>query len=324
MTPYYDDYVVVGSSFIDSLPGLVIDCDKEQQQQQQHNNELSFSPPPPAPPDNALVKDWVDCICSCTPTEFRDTVKRSGGRFLYRGAEDNPNKYDDRQSTVTSQKIQQRLRSIKSSSRNNDSTQSQTQTEILSYVQNPEPDLLLPETYNNNPLALSYFQCLEQRLSQSSPPSSTSTSTSGNNINNNKDKNIDVARPSNGHIGTSDSKEAGRWGGDVVSIWPLGDTISYVWPQDRQTFCDVDLATTSTIISTKTRKEQLSPTTTVCQDDRLVINQRLVDALVLPREVLFTTTTGWRENTPAPFLAIPMEYDTILRNELNKVNYGLL
>lgn len=249
-------------------------------------DESFYSIPFPPPPDYTLVKDWVGCICSCTPNELRDSIKRSGGRFLYRGAEDNHNNNDQLQRSALERQIQQRLESIQSS--RNYSTK--TQSQILSYIQNPEPDLLWPETYNDNPMALSYFQCLEERLS---PPSS---STSGNNNYNNNSNNVTViARPTNGHIGTSDSKEAGKWG-DVVSIWPLGDTISYVWPQDRETFCDIDQATAT---ATKRRKEnpgkvQHLSNNFLCEKDKLVINQNLVDALVQSREVLFTTS-GWTE-----------------------------
>jgi hypothetical protein len=297
--------------------------------------ESSFSVVPPLPADNTLVKEWAGCICSCTPKEFRDSIQRSDGRFLYRGAEDIPNNNNDgrAQAAVKSQ-IQQRLQSIQSSRKNGHCSRSQ----ILAYIQNPEPDLLLPQTYNDNPMALSYFQCLERRLSSSSLSLSSSTSTltsiSGHNNNN-----IVLARPSNGHIGTSDPREAGKWG-DVVSIWPLGDAISYVWLEDRETFWggDADEATTTVPTNRRRgdpRKEQklLSSTTFLCRDDKLVINQKLVEALVRPREVLFTTTitttttttTGETdEGPPAPFLSVPMEYDSILRNELKELNYGLL
>jgi hypothetical protein len=292
--------------------------------------ESSFSVVPPLHADNALVKEWVGCICSCTPNEFRDSIQRSEGRFLYRGAEDIPsNNNDGRAQAAVKSQIQQRLQSIQSSRKNGHCSRSQ----ILAYIQNPEPDLLLPQTYNDNPLALSYFQCLEQRLSSSS--SSTLTSISGNNNNNQNNNNIVLARPSNGHIGTSDPREAGKWG-DVVSIWPLGDTISYVWLEDRETFLGGDVEEATTTVPTNRRRgdprkeQKLLSITSLCRDDELVINQKLVDALVRPREVLFTTTittttTGETdEGPPAPFLSIPMEYDSILRNELKKLNYGLL
>mmetsp|Transcript_25784 Transcript_25784/g.59253 ORF Transcript_25784/g.59253 Transcript_25784/m.59253 type:complete len:174 (+) Transcript_25784:51-572(+) len=81
-------------------------------------------------------------------------------------------------------------------------------------ILDPEPDLLLFETYGNGE-AVDFFVCLEERL-----VSSTST-----------------VRPSNGHIGTPQKGEAEKWG-SPVSVWPLESTstFDYVWPKKSDQF----------------------------------------------------------------------------------------
>jgi hypothetical protein len=114
------------------------------------------------------LEDWSTFICDYTPREVRAAVQTTG-RFLYRGASASVARME---------------------------------------IDHPEPDLLLPETYNDSN-ALQYFQCLDQTLTSK-------------------------ARPSTGHIAALDANEAGLWG-PVVSVWPLGDAFSYAWPQDRST-----------------------------------------------------------------------------------------
>jgi hypothetical protein len=73
-------------------------------------------------------------------------------------------------------------------------------------ILHPKPDLLLPGTYGYDDRdALKYFECLEHELSDTR------------------------ARPSTGHIGTGTHADASVWG-SPVSVWPLGNCLSYVWP----------------------------------------------------------------------------------------------
>ena len=80
---------------------------------------------------------------------------------------------------------------------------------MAGHVCSPLPDLLFQETYDSKE-ALEYFQCLEEYLAL---------------------QNI-VAKPSTGHIGTSSKKNAQEWG-NVVSIWPLGTQLSFVYPKRK-------------------------------------------------------------------------------------------
>lgn len=156
---------------------------------------------------------------------------------------------------------------------------SEKQPLMAGQVCSPEPDLLLLETYNNDDKALEYFKCLEDVL---------------------KSDNI-VARPSRGHIGTPSVKEAAVWG-DVVSIWPLGDSLSFVYPKEATTFypgcsCDGDY----------------------------VLNKDLEWALQQGREVLFASwysKTG-KTSISSSFLEVPQRYDERLRRLLESMNYGL-
>lgn len=133
----------------------------------------------------------------------------------------------------------------------------------------PEPDLLMPGTYDD-PGALMYFQCLEKRLLNTG--------------------NI-LARPSLGHIATSDKSEAAQWG-EAVSIWPIGRTLSFVWPRHRKVFC---------------------PTSTTCLGDEIAINHELAIALELGHEVLFASMpTNGGEGLESAFLAVPAEFESVL------------
>jgi hypothetical protein len=223
----------------------------------------------------------VDWICRFTPIGFRSAVQEAG-RFLYRGA--------------TEPILQQE----------------QQAAQPGDFLQQPAPDLLLPETYYNDPMALAYFQCLEKRL--------------------NSQRSYISAKPSTGHIATSNPDEAGKWG-PVVSVWPLGEHWSYVWPRDRETFYEsVDQDATSKL----------------CRTDQLMMDRGLVEALQKRREVLFATTGLLEPSTPkkfasttlsripmksslssllvaAPssFLAVSQDQDERLRNKLARRNYGL-
>lgn len=197
----------------------------------------------PSPLSSSLVvADLAQFLSRSTPIAFRQAVRKSGGRFLYRGADNNPAGPIQR---VT--------------------------------LQDPEPDLLLPGTYDD-PAALTYFECLEHRLM-------TGDATT-------------VALPSNGHVGTSDVAGAEQWG-PVVSVWPLGEKLFYVWQHDRETFFPPSASSSSL------------DNILVCAQDRFVIDSGLEDALRQKREVLFYSS-GFRQpqgttNRISPFLTIPMD-----------------
>jgi hypothetical protein len=147
-------------------------------------------------------------------------------------------------------------------------------------VEHPPPDLLLPNTYDD-PKALTYFQCLERQL----------------------DPSVVVARPSTGHVGTSNVQEAAQWG-SVVSVWPLGSELSYLWPLDRQTLFPGQ-----------------------CPDRRhdLVCNVGLSKALAQRREVLFAS---WYDDdidviSSSAFVSVPFTLDVPLKDMLERLHYGL-
>ncbi|CAJ1949855.1 unnamed protein product [Cylindrotheca closterium] len=157
----------------------------------------------------------------------------------------------------------------------------------VAQVVDPEPDLLMEGTYDD-PLALKYFECLEKVLCAF------------------------PVRPSTGHIATSNQQEAGKWG-QTVSVWPLGSSWAYVWPEDNEIF-----------FPTKCKDQ--------CDDSELALNQRLPDALHRNREVLFTSWFDDQQAVSLPknfkslrsaFLIIPSRFDAQLKVELQKRNYGL-
>ena len=213
------------------------------------------------------VSDW---ICRWTPQEFRVAIQ-SSGRFLYRGADNDGNDNDTKPLS------------------------------LANILQEPLPDLLFPETYNNDAAALAYFQCLEEKL--------LANSQSWRTFNNNPSRRI-KALPSTGHIATSDPQEAGKWG-PVVSVWPIGTEWSYVWPRDRPTFYELEKST--------------------CVEDALVVNTNLLGALQQPREVLFATGGAKhtrigniaRDIAPSAFFVIPQRYDQSIQERLEMLNYGL-
>ena len=149
-------------------------------------------------------------------------------------------------------------------------------------VNNPEPDLLVEGTYDD-PSALEYFQCLEHQLRYF------------------------PARPSTGHIATSDPMEAGKWG-DVVSVWPLGNEMAFVWPKDYFVFYS-DRSTD--------RKN--------CKVDTFFLNESLERALNENREVLFYScfTEGYQKSLRSAFLTVPKSVDERLKMALESRNYGL-
>jgi hypothetical protein len=140
-------------------------------------------------------------------------------------------------------------------------------------VCSPEPDLLLERTYNDVK-ALEYFQCLEEYLASQQV----------------------IAKPSTGHIGTSNKRNAQEWG-NVVSVWPLGTDLSYVYP--------------------KRRREFFSSSNSFCRDEEFCINQNLERALQ-------ASWYGSTMNVPtSSFLAVPQKYDKRLEGLLESINYGL-
>lgn len=190
---------------------------------------------------NLSLLEATDLICEATPTRFRQAVRDSGNRFLYRGED---------VTTIS--------------------------------VLHPEPDLLVEGTYGKKSDALSYFQKLETILIQR------------------------PARPSQGHIGTPRPQDAAAWG-NVVSIWPLGTHIDFVWPSLASTFYPG------------------------CQNNELVIGDRLPEALQQGSEVLFATY--FVDGDPCPhgvslewmsaYLAVPKHFDHVLMELVLQRNYGL-
>jgi hypothetical protein len=150
-------------------------------------------------------------------------------------------------------------------------------------IDHPAPDLLLETTYND-PDALQYFQCLENELKS-------------------------FARPSTGHVATTAPETAAAWG-PVVSVWPLGDRLSYVWP----------------------RKRGLLFPGGQCGDvNELVVDQDLANALQKDREVMFASEFTTGKNLPSTislswksaYIVIPREEDERLLALLRSLNFGL-
>ena len=243
------------------------------------------------------VRELAKILIEVTPKTLRRAVQRSGGRFLYRGS------------------------TSSSSSSSNDSSSPDDgngrcrvvfEANELGTVRlcDPQPDLLLPETYGNDPRALLYFQCLEERLRLRR----------GQQQQMRQQQPSFCVSPSNGHIGTSDPNVASQWGDSVVSVWPIGDEISTVWPTDTNVFY---LPTASVNLDSKSCP----------QDERLVIDRRLEEALRRQdREVMFSTRTtsftsvsdsnGVISFKYSPFMTVPIGYDGELRHELETMNYG--
>jgi hypothetical protein len=150
-------------------------------------------------------------------------------------------------------------------------------------VLHPEPDLLVQGTYTDNDSALEYFSCLELKLESR-------------------------AKPSTGHIGTSTQEDAAAWG-RVVSVWPLGNHLSYVYPQDSSLFFPGN-----------------------CNDE-LVVDQNLETALSTGHELLFASWFDRQRKRRLPpvfssrwisaFLAIPASEDENIKRYLQQRNYGL-
>jgi len=232
------------------------------------------------------IGDVVECICKYTPTAFRAGVRRSGGSFLYRGGGLTLGNADTKYNlefppVLAKKKLLQKL---------------------CAWTQNPTPDLLSLETYND-PMALNYFECLERRLSLPTTSSQTPKTSL-------LSYSLKIAKPSNGHIGTSDPQQAGQWG-DVVSVWPLGNSLSYVWPRDRTVFFPYP--------------NTAQNSSRVCNEDSLVINNHLANALEgKNREIMFTSCFNDAPSSVSAFLAFPIDYDSIIRTELEHVQYGLL
>jgi hypothetical protein len=234
---------------------------------------LWWSPFLPNRNKEVSLDDWADLICADTPESFRQAVQQSH-HFLYRGAADDNDDDDDGGDYYRHNSPQ-----------------------II--IQHPEPDLLIPGTYED-PEALDYFKCLEKRLLRSAV----------------------AARPSTGHVATSDPMEAGQWG-PVVSVWPLGTEWSYVYPKDR-----------STLFVESSGADDCD-----CDCDALMVDRNLLEALQQPREVLFASyfleTTqpkssnkrSWwssilSSSWQSAFLTIPIQEDAALRQKLQERNHG--
>jgi hypothetical protein len=149
-------------------------------------------------------EDAVNIIKHETPKEFLQAVKKSGGKFLYRGEDMNYNYVE--------------------STRNSGSDSISVRNCVW---MNPEPDLLLPGTYSDDN-ALKYFQSLENCLDTNNEI--VVTAKEGKTCTNNN-----IARPSNAHIATPNIVEARKWG-ESVSIWPCGQNFAYCFPKNRNEF----------------------------------------------------------------------------------------
>ena len=245
-------------------------------------------------PPATKVGELAKILIEVTPKAFRRAVQMSGGRFLYRGSTSSSNSSND-SSSPNDDNENERCRVIPVANE-------------LGVVRlcDPQPDLLLPETYGNDPQALLYFRCLEERLRLRHRRQLQ------------QKQQTFFASPSNGHIGTSDPNVASQWGDSVVSVWPIGDEISTVWPKDTSVFYP---PTTSANLDSKNCP----------RDERLVIDSRLEEALRRQdREVMFSTRTisgtsasnGDISFTYSPFMTVPIDYDRELRHELETINYG--
>jgi hypothetical protein len=155
-------------------------------------------------------------------------------------------------------------------------------------ILHPKPDLLLPDTYGyDDREALKYFECLEKELSNTR------------------------ARPSTGHIGTGSQADASLWG-SPVSVWPIGNCLSYVWPKERSLFYPGGICP---------------------RDQNIVVDSGLSTALVQGKEILFASWfQGEDENLVPPtfttpfqssYVAFPLSYDADLRDLLSRNKYGL-
>jgi hypothetical protein len=161
--------------------------------------------------------------------------------------------------------------------------ESTTTINVPSILLHPEPDLLVEGTYTDR-LALKYFTHLEERLCPTR------------------------ARPSTGHIAASCVETASKWG-EVVSVWPLGNHISYVYPRDKKVFFPGNF------------------------DDDIIVDRNLSDALMNGREVLFTSwfdpkmensfPDGFNSSWVSAFLAVSMEATLVLKETLKERKYGL-
>lgn len=149
-------------------------------------------------------------------------------------------------------------------------------------ILHPAPDLLMEGTYTDDS-ALEYFRCLEKKLKSR-------------------------AKPSTGHIGTANYNDAAEWGG-VVSVWPLGNHLSYTYPRNSNLFFPGD-----------------------CSSDELIMDHNLVTGLSAGREVLFASWFDEEVKDLPPemspswisaFLAIPSSEDDKLKSDLERRNYGL-
>mmetsp|Transcript_27737 Transcript_27737/g.61082 ORF Transcript_27737/g.61082 Transcript_27737/m.61082 type:complete len:363 (+) Transcript_27737:60-1148(+) len=321
------------------------------QEQQQAVPPALVAPQPTSPKVGKLstmtlsVKELAAFLVSNTPQEFRRAIRQSGGRFLYRGDE-NSNE-NDRQ----------------------DPGDGDPGRIIRIGIYSPYPDLMLPETYGYDSKALDYFERLEDRLSsfqRRRRPTVTTTRTetqipkfptgfSPFATYHRQPRRRLVAKPSNGHIATSDPLEAGRWG-RVVSVWPLvteldNDTnyfyyyhqqqdatpknrdnnnsnFSYVWPRNRPTFYSA-MTTAEDNEDTESNINNYNPPQQKQKrretDDILVINEQLEDALLAKdgREVLFATNTNANTMPSSTFVAVSIEIDNELKHELEAIDYGL-
>jgi len=78
-------------------------------------------------------------------------------------------------------------------------------------IRSEPSDLLLPSTYDSLDAA-NFFASLDKRM-ENQP-----------------------IQPSNGHLATTDPEAAKSWGGEAVSIWPLGENVHFAWLEEGEEF----------------------------------------------------------------------------------------
>eukprot|EP00559_Dactyliosolen_fragilissimus_P001290 CAMPEP_0184864762 /NCGR_PEP_ID=MMETSP0580-20130426/16019_1 /TAXON_ID=1118495 /ORGANISM="Dactyliosolen fragilissimus" /LENGTH=271 /DNA_ID=CAMNT_0027363679 /DNA_START=1 /DNA_END=813 /DNA_ORIENTATION=+ len=192
------------------------------------------------------LEDSISLIQRETAEEYLLAVKNTG-KFLYRGEDDN---------------VEDPLFS---------SNLFQFQKKFPARICSPAPDLLLPNTYNDEH-ALSFFQNLESRIMENI----------NNNKNNTTNSNI-IAKPSNGHIATPSKSDAALWG-PIVSVWPLGNKFGYLYPKHGKLFYD------SNNQKQQEQQQLLLPRKQRDLDEDFVLNEHLEVALENNQEVLFATS----------------------------------
>jgi hypothetical protein len=156
-----------------------------------------------------------------------------------------------------------------------------TSNQLAAIIIKEEPfDLLDSDTYNSIE-SVEYFQSLEDEMTAMRMP----------------------LKPSNSHIGTTNPKDAARWG-KAASIWPLGEKgVDFAWLKDGGLFWPIRGGT----LSIKERNV-ITSSVTVTGDGEC---DGLSEALRGDTEIMFRADNG--------FVAVPAELDKELREYLTEM-----